>query len=183
MARIVEKQTIINITKKHKNMSVKFKVKQQPYDFAGNGVKKFFARASATNTVDFNSICETISDRSTVTKGDVMAVIEGCIFAMKSALQNGNIVKLGDFGSFRVGIKSESTLTEKEFTAAKIKSAHINFRPGPALDKMLNDLTFQKVAATTPELPEEEETSTDETGSGSGETGETGSNTEPTTNN
>jgi len=179
-------------------MSVKFKVKQQPYDFAGNGVKKFFARASATSTVDFNSICETISDRSTVTKGDVMAVIEGCIFAMKSALQNGNIVKLGDFGSFRVGIKSESTLTEKEFTAAKIKSAHINFRPGAALDKMLNDLTFQKVAATTPELQEEEEETTgagsgDETGtdsgtgSGSGNTGEgsgeTGSNTEPATNN
>jgi len=155
-------------------MSVKFKVKQQPYDLAGNGVRKYFAKAHATSIVDFNSICETISDRSTVTKGDVMAVIEGCIFAMRSALQNGNNVKLGDFGSFRVGIKSESTLTEKEFTASKIKSAHINFRPGPALEKMLNNLTFQKVTTTTPDLPEEEaeqpSTGTgDETGFGTGE--------------
>jgi len=160
-------------------MSVKFKVKQQPYDFAGNGVKKYFARTNATSIVDFNSICETISDRSTVTKGDVMAVIEGCIFAMKSALQNGNNVKLGDFGSFRVGIKSESTLTEKEFTASKIKSAHINFRPGPALENMLNNLTFQKVTATTPELPEEEAEQPssgtgDETGFGEGSGNESG---------
>jgi len=136
-------------------MSVKFRVKQQPYDLAGNGARRYFARVNATSIVDFNSICETISDRSTVTKGDLMAVIEGCIFAMKSALQNGNIVKLGDFGSFSVGIKSQSTLTEKEFTASKIKRAHINFRPGSYLEKMLNNLTFQKLTTSTSEVPEE----------------------------
>jgi predicted histone-like DNA-binding protein len=147
-------------------MSIKFSVKKQKNDITGNGVLKFYAKAQSSGVVNFNSICETISDRSTVTKGDVMAVLEGCIFAMKTALNSGNIVRLGDFGSFQVGIKSEGTLTEKEFTASKIKSAHINFRPGASLTNMLDNLSYQKT--TTPELVVEEEGEESGTGSTSG---------------
>ena len=147
-------------------MSIKFNVKKQKYDLAGNGVLKFYAKAQSSGVVNFNSICETISDRSTVTKGDVMAVLEGCIFAMKTALNNGNIVRLGDFGSFQVGIKSDGTLTEKEFSASKIKSAHINFRPGAALTNMLDNLSYQKV--TTPEVVVEEDEAAAGTGTGTG---------------
>ena len=147
-------------------MSIKFNVKKQKYDLAGNGVLKYYAKAQSSGVVNFNSICETISDRSTVTKGDVMAVLEGCIFAMKTALNNGNIVRLGDFGSFQVGIKSDGTLTEKEFSASKIKSAHINFRPGASLTGMLDNLSYQKV--TTPEVVVEEDEAAAGTGTGNG---------------
>lgn len=158
-------------------MSIKFNVKKQNHDIANNGVLKFYAKAQSSGVINFNSICETISDRSTVTKGDVMAVLEGCIFAMKTALNNGNIVRLGDFGSFQVGIKSDGTLTEKEFSASKIKSAHINFRPGAALTNMLDNLSYQKV--TTPEVvvEEDEAGAGAGTGTGTGEGSGTGSGT------
>lgn len=156
-------------------MSIKFNVKKQKYDLAGNGVLKFYAKAQSSGVVNFNSICETISDRSTVTKGDVMAVLEGCIFAMKTALQNGNIVRLGDFGSFQVGIKSEGTLTDKEFTSSKIKSAHINFRPGASLNNMLDNLSYQKVL--TPEVVVEDDDDEATAGAGTGTGSGTGTGT------
>ena len=148
-------------------MSVKYSVNQQKHDLTGNGILKYFAKTQSTGVVDFNSICETISDRGTATRGDVQAALDGCIFAMKTALKDGRIVRLGDFGSFRVGVNSEGTLTEKEFVSSKIKGAHILFRPGTALTNMLANLTFQKATAGATE--EEEETTTGtETGSGSG---------------
>ena len=149
-------------------MSVKYSVIQQKHDITGNGILKFYAKAQSSGVIDFNSICETISDRGTATKGDVMASIDGCIFAMKTALKDGRIVRLGDFGSFQVGVKSDGTLTEKEFTSSKIKSSHILFRPGKALTSMLDALTYQKEVAGA--LYEEETNPTEEAGEGSGTT-------------
>jgi len=152
-------------------MAVKYSVVQQKYDITGKGVLKYFAKAQSTGEMDFSSICETISDRGTATKGDVMAAIDGCIYAMKTALKECRIVRLGDFGSFQVGVSSEGTLTEKEFTSSKIKSAHILFRPGSDLTTMLSNLSYQKATSgtttetatdTTTETTETTETTTDE---------------------
>jgi len=173
LARIeIKLFTIINFQKKLKIMSVKYSVNQQKHDLTGNGILKNVAKAQSSGVVDFNSICETISDRGTVTRGDVQAALDGCIFAMKTALKDGRIVRLGDFGSFRVGVKSEGTLTEKEFISSKIKGGHILFRPGTALTNMLANLTFQKATAGATDV-EEPATGTTEAGSGTGtETGE-----------
>lgn len=159
-------------------MAVKYSVVQQKYDITGKNILKFFAKAQSSGQIDFATICETISDRGTATKGDVMAALEGCIFAMKSALKDGRIVRLGDFGSFQVGVTSEGTLTEKEFSSSKIKGAHILFRPGKELNNMLNNLSYQKatagVADTTvptepdPAEPTEPTEPTDPTGTGTG---------------
>jgi len=127
-------------------MSVKYTVSQQGHDITGNGIRKFYAKASSTGETDFSTICETISDRGTATKGDVMAALDGCIFAMKTALKDGRIVRLGDFGSFRVGVSSDGTLNEKDFVSSKIKGAHILFRPGSDLTAMLKTLSYQKTA-------------------------------------
>jgi predicted histone-like DNA-binding protein len=156
---------------KQKIMAVKYSVVQQKYDITGKNILKFFAKAQSSGETDFASICETISDRGTATKGDVMAAIEGCIFAMKTALKEGRIVRLGDFGSFQVGVSSEGTLTEKEFSSSKIKGAHILFRPGSDLTTMLNNLSYQKVSSATTETTEATETT---------ETSETTETTETT---
>jgi hypothetical protein len=62
-------------------MTVNYSVVQQKYDMTGKNILKFFAKTQASGKTAFASICETISDRGTDTKGDVMAAIEGCIFA------------------------------------------------------------------------------------------------------
>jgi len=157
-------------------MSVKYSVVQQKYDITGKDELKFFAKAQATGVLDFKTICENISDRGTLTKGDVMATIEGCIHVMKQALKEGQIVRLGDFGSFQIGLSSEGTLLEKDFTSTRIKQARIRFRPGEDLRNMLKGLTYIK-AATTPSsstVPVEPVEPDDTSTSSSTNTGTTG---------
>jgi len=154
-------------------MAIKYSVVQQKYDITGQNILKFFAKAQASGQTDFASICETISDRGTVTKGDVMASIDGCIYAMKTALKEGRIVRLGEFGSFQIGVSSEGTEIEKDFSSSKIKKARILFRPGKDLSTMLNNLTYHKAIAgvvdtTVPTEPTDPTVPTDPTGTGTG---------------
>jgi len=130
-------------------MSVNYCVFQQKYDMSGNGSNKFYARAQSVGQMSFKKLCAKISDRCTATKADVMASLEGCIYVMKEALEDGKIVRLGDFGSFQLSLSSEGTLIEKDFVSANITGAKILFRPGVDLKELYNGLEYQKVTAIT----------------------------------
>jgi predicted histone-like DNA-binding protein len=115
---------------------------------SGNGSNKFYARAQTAGQLTFKKLCERISDRCTATKGDVMASLEGCIAVIKQAIEDGFIVRLGDFGSFQLSLSSEGAATEKEFVSSNITSPRILFRPGIDLKEMLGNLDYEKVDTT-----------------------------------
>ena len=56
------------------------------------------------------------------------------------------IVRLGDLGTFQIGVSGKGALTEEDYTPALIQKARINFRPGIALSGILTSLSFSKVA-------------------------------------
>lgn len=126
-------------------MSVNYSVSQQSHDFTGNNVKLFYARSQSKGILNFNRLCKRISDRCTATKADVMAALEGCIYVMKEALEDGNIVKLGDFGSFQLSISSKGAENEKDFSSSNITRAKVNFRPGADITELYHNLEFNKV--------------------------------------
>lgn len=64
---------------------------------------------------------------------------------MKEELKNGKIVRLGDIGSFQVGIASNGVAAETKVTAKTINSAKINFSAGKSLRNMLKVLIYEKV--------------------------------------
>jgi predicted histone-like DNA-binding protein len=61
-------------------------------------------------------------------------------------LSDGNIVEIGDLGSFRVSISSEASDTAEEVNSGKIKKGRILFRPGKKFKQMLNNLTYTKAS-------------------------------------
>lgn len=61
------------------------------------------------------------------------------------ALKSGEIVRLGDLGTFQIGLSGKGSLTEEEYEANLIQKAHINFRPGVSLAGMLTSLSYAKV--------------------------------------
>lgn len=153
-------------------MSVNYSVSQQSHDFSGNGVKLFYARSQSKGVFNFNRLCKRISDRCTATKADVMAALEGCIYVMKEALEDGNIVKLGDFGSFQLSVSSKGAESEKDFTSSNITSVKVNFRPGTEITELYHNLEFNKVSSNVSSIPETEEGSAAEpTTSGTTEAG------------
>ena len=73
------------------------------------------------------------------------------------ALQNGEIVRLGELCTLQVSLSGKGAVTEEEYDASLIKKARINFRPGLALAGILTGLTYKKVAIKTAKKEESEE--------------------------
>lgn len=117
---------------------------------------KFYAQAQASGELDFQEMCEAITNRSTCTETDVQAAIAGIIYESKRALKAGRIVRLGDLGSLQVGLTSHGAATEKDFNSTLIVKSRINFRPGKALTDMAKVATYTRVLTRAVQAGKEE---------------------------
>ena len=116
---------------------------------------KYYAHVQASGDIDVREMAERIQQTCTVHKIDVFAVLVALEDVIIDALKSGEIVRLGDLGSFQIGISSKGALTEEDHDVSMIKKARINFRPGIALSGILTCLSFQKVKVRTSKADEE----------------------------
>lgn len=126
-------------------MPIKYKVIQrvQP-GVSGGGDKKFYATNNISGEKTLADLTTEIERISTVSGADIRAVLYGLFDVMKTALANGEAIRLGEIGSLRVSISSEGKATEKEVTAASIKGAKVVFTPSKEIKKVLETLDYQK---------------------------------------
>jgi len=78
------------------------------------------------------------------------AVLVALEDVIAEALQNGEIVRLGDLCTLQVSLSGKGAMTEEEYTTDLIKKSRVNFRPGPVLANALASLSFSKVAVKYP---------------------------------
>ena len=107
-----------------------------------NDPPKFYAQAQARGDVSIREMAERIQATCTVHKTDVYAVL---VAVVKEAIQNGEIVRLGELCTLQVSLSGKGTLTEKEYDDSLIKKAKIIFRPGTILAGALETLKYSKV--------------------------------------
>ena len=127
-------------------MAIKFKVieRGQP-GVPGGGEKKYYASTQANGELTLAGLTRTIEKSSTVSGADSRAVLYAMVDAMRDALENGQIVRMGELGSLRVSLKSNGEQTAEEVKTSSIKDAKVNFRPGNAIKEVLSKLTYTKV--------------------------------------
>ena len=113
----------------------------------------YYARAQARGEVTLGDMARRIQRRCTVTRADTMAVLISLGTVMRDGLCAGEIVRLGDLGSFQIGLNGEGSATEEEYHTGLIKKAHINCRPGADLSDILTPLRYERV----PVKPKKEE--------------------------
>ena len=124
---------------------------------------KYYAQAQARGDVSIREMSERLQSACTVNPADVYAVLVALEDVVADAIQNGEIVRLGDLCTLQVSLSGKGALTEEDYDTSLIKRAKINFRPGAVLANALASLTFSKVRvkytkeAEEEELPEEEE--------------------------
>ena len=107
---------------------------------------KFYAQAQARGDVNIREMSERIQATCTVHKSDVYAVLVALEDVVADAIQNGEIVRLGDLCTLQVSLTGKGALTEEDYNTSLIKRAKINFRPGTALANALASLSFSKVS-------------------------------------
>ena len=106
---------------------------------------KYYGHVQAKGDVSIREMAEHIQASCTVTKSDVYAVLVALEDVIIDALKGGEIVRLGDIGSFQIGISSKGAVTEEDYSDSLIKQARITFRPGLPLKGILSNLSFEKV--------------------------------------
>ena len=105
----------------------------------------YYAMAQARGVADIRTLTSRINNMCTVTHTDVVAVLSALEAIMAKSLLNGEIVRLGEFGSFQVSISSIGAHTRKEFNATYIRSARYLFRPGMILTTALKIIQYERV--------------------------------------
>ena len=118
---------------------------------------KYYGRVQANGDINVREMSERIQQSCTVHKADVQAVLLALEDVIIDALKGGEIVRLGDLGTFQIGISSKGAETEEDYDASLIKKARINFRPGLALTGVLSGLSYKKVAVKTVKKADSEE--------------------------
>ena len=118
---------------------------------------KYYGRVQANGDVNIREMSERIQQTCTVHKADVQAVLLALEDVITDALKGGEIVRLGDLGTFQIGISSKGSVTEEDYDASLITKARINFRPGLALAGILSGLSYKKVSRKVVKTDEEEE--------------------------
>lgn len=106
---------------------------------------KYYAQAQASGDVDVKDMSLRIEKACTVTRADVMAVLISLEDTIVEGLQRGEIVRLGEIGTFQIGLRGKGAMTEGEYNVSLIRKAKVNFRPGVALTSILPTLSFAKV--------------------------------------
>jgi predicted histone-like DNA-binding protein len=104
----------------------------------------YYARARSTKEIDTKQLAEQIQKMSTVSPGDVMAVLYGLREVMSEELANGNLVRLEGVGTFRISISSKAATKPDKITPKNFRPPRLNYRPAPQLKEMLKGLEFQQ---------------------------------------
>jgi len=81
---------------------------------------------------------------STVSIPDVTAVVEFLLQIIPKHLGQGEIVRLGEFGSMSVTLSSDGAATPDDFNSSLIKGVNLNFHPGKEINQALDQVTFEK---------------------------------------
>ena len=123
---------------------------------------KYYGHVQANGDVSLREMSERIQASCTVTKADVYAVLVAMEDVIIDALKSGEIIRLGDLGTFQIGISSKGALTEEDYDDSLIKKARINFRPGVALVGILTNLSYQKVSVKSSKADKKEEEGNDD---------------------
>ncbi len=106
--------------------------------------KLYYGQVRVHDYYSFEQLCETIADRSTASKGDVMLVIDGLLFALKTHLEKGETVQLGELGHFRLNAGSEGVEKAEDFKVSMFRKPKIVFSPGILLRQMCDRIKFEK---------------------------------------
>ena len=105
----------------------------------------YYALAKSSGEIGIDEMAERVQRASTVNWADVVCVLRALQTEMIDSFKKGEIVRLGDIGSFYVTLRSTGVLTQKDVKEGVIKGARVRFRPGKEIKDALKTLAYSKL--------------------------------------
>lgn len=126
-------------------MAIPFRVVARPNPNDRTQPARFFGNIRANGELTVHDLANRISSQSTVSSIDTMAMMEALLQIIPEELANGRIIRLGELGSLRPFLRSESSESAEEFSSELISEVRLVFRPGRLVRNMLSSARFQRV--------------------------------------
>lgn len=108
--------------------------------------RKYYAVKQNQGTVSVRQLARRISRETMLGLVETTAVIEALLSAVPDLLAEGQVVSLGEFGSFRLTIKSEGAESPETFNRSNIKRSKIHFRPGREFANRLSLVEYSRTS-------------------------------------
>lgn len=125
-------------------MTVKYNVVERGNPSNPAAPKKFYPSIASSGRKTLRQMAERISQISTISTADTMAVLEALLTTIPDELAAGNIVELGDFGNFWLKANSDGADTAAEARATQINTLLPRFNAGKEFKKALDTIEYEK---------------------------------------
>ena len=109
-----------------------------------NPGERYVARLFRGQDMDLDMIAESISNSTTLSYADVLAVLKSLELEISRNVLNGSAVKLGYLGSFIPSIKAKSQLEVDKVDANTITRFSCRFYPSTKFKHTLKTVKFQE---------------------------------------
>lgn len=127
-------------------MSAKYNVVARGNPANPEAPKKYYASFTSSGKIKLRQLAEQIASISTVSSIDTLAVLEAFLQVVPKEMANGQIVDLGEFGSFKLRIKSDGQETPDAVSAKNITKIQPQFSPGKEFKKVIENTNFEKAS-------------------------------------
>lgn len=104
--------------------------------------KQRYATSVNAGKIDTRMIAKTLSQKSSLTTGDVMNVLENLLEEIPRRLSQGYSVSLWELGTFRLSLSSQGVKEQKEFNTRTIKKKVV-FLPSKSFKSELKTIPFE----------------------------------------
>jgi predicted histone-like DNA-binding protein len=127
-------------------MTVRFNIVERGNPSNREAPKKFYPSIQSSGHVSSRELAEMAAQRSTLSTMDMMAAIESFLEIVPEQLAKGNIVELGEFGSFWLKTTADGAETADDVRATQINSILPRFIPGKLFKNQLEQIEFTRGA-------------------------------------
>jgi predicted histone-like DNA-binding protein len=125
-------------------MSIKFNIVERGRPGHSEAPKKYYPSIQSTGRVTVRQLAERASRMSTLSTPDMIAAIEALLAIIPQELADGNIVELGDFGSFWLRFSAEGVEDPAKVRGDQITTLIPRFMPGKQFRYKLGSVKFKK---------------------------------------
>ena len=105
---------------------------------------KYYAGILSDGKTTLNDLAKYAATVSTVSKADILAVLESTFEKIAQDVADGKIVYVGEYFTLQASGSSEGFDTPEQVTANAIKSVRTVFRPGKMIKDALKLSTYHK---------------------------------------
>ncbi len=123
---------------------MKYRLIQKINPLKPDSQRKWYASPIKAGTINNYKLSKRIASRSSLTRGDVMNVIENMVDEIPKYLMDGYSVNLINFGTLRLSLSSEGVIDSEHFTPKHINNVRVVFTPSPELKSTLQKIHYEK---------------------------------------